>query len=78
MVPRSGVWHGRWCLFLERWQAGQVQGPRDPGALRGTVMVVTFLMVAIATTCAPAAVPTWAWHPRVFTLVAEVRDRWLP
>lgn len=23
------------------------------------------LLVAIATTCAPAAVPTWAWHPRV-------------
>lgn len=65
---------GRWRPRAAR-EGGRSRAASGPPSFP---FLLPFLMVAIATTCAPAAVPTWAWHPRVLTLVAEVRDRWLP
>lgn len=45
---------------------GKEVGAARPGAAVPSLPPpVPPLPVAIATTCAPAAVPTWAWHPRV-------------
>lgn len=45
----------------------EVGAARPQGGRPFPPSLLPYLLVAIATTCAPAADPTWAWHPRVLT-----------